>query len=147
VSGRCHRALGRLDRALAQTTHALDLLGVDPVAASVHAEVLIVRVASLMDAGLLDEAVVATSELRALSAQVDSDQVRGQIAWVVGNVAFMTGEVPDGLREHAVAEELFRPEVDLGLWARFRQASARMRLEAGLLDGVDQLVDSAAMAL
>ncbi len=147
VSGRCHRALGHLDRALALTAQALERLAADPVAAPVHAEVLIVRVATLMDAGMFDEAVVATDELRQLSEQVDSDQIRGQIAWVVGNVGFMTGDVTAGLREHALAERLFRPDVDLGLWARFRQASARMRLEAGLLDGVDALVDSAAMAL
>lgn len=147
VVGRCHRALGRLDRALAHTAQALERLAGEPVAPPVQAEVLIVRVATLMDAGQIEEAVTATTELRQLSGQVDSDQLRGQIAWVLGNVGFMTEDVAAGLQAHALAEQLFRPEVDLGLWARFRQASARMRLEVGLLDGVDQLVESAALAL
>lgn len=145
--GRAHRAQGHLELALARTGEALDRMADEPVAAPVRAEVLIVRVAVLMDCGLVDEAVRACDELNRLRDAVDSDQGRGQIAWVVGNVAFLTGEVASGIDEHATAEQLFRPEVDLVLWARFRQASARMRLDAGLVDGVADLVNSAAMAL
>ena len=145
--GRCHRAQGHLDRALSHTIEAIERMTTDTVEAPVQAEVLIVRIATLMDCGLVDEAVLASDELDRLRPGVDSDQGRGQIAWVIGNVAFLTGDVATGIKEHGLAEELFRPEVDLGLWARFRQASARMRLDAGLVDGVSDLVNSAAMAL
>lgn len=144
---RAHRAMGELKAAIDVGSRARALADAHEVEPAVHVEVLNVHVAALMDSGETTEAAAATATLRELRDQVQSPQVRAQVAWVLGNVAFLTGDVTEGLAEHQQAMELFRPEVDLSLWARFRQASARMRLDAGLTDGVAELIDAAAAAL
>lgn len=144
---RAHRAMGELESAITVTSRAHGLAATHEVQAAVHVEVLNVHIAALMDSGQTAAAGESAAELRELRELVESPQIRAQIAWVLGNVAFLTGDVSGGLAEHQEAMRLFRPEVDLSLWARFRQASARMRLDVGLTDGVAELIDAAATAL
>ena len=144
---RAHRAMGELEAAIAVTTRAHALASDNEVQPAAHIEVLNVHIAALMDSGRVEEAAQSTTTLRDLRGLVESPQIRAQVAWVLGNVAFLTGDITGGLAEHQQAMELFRPEVDLSLWARFRQASARMRLDAGLTEGVAALIDAAATAL
>lgn len=144
---RAHRAMGELEAAIGVTTRANGLASAHEVQPAVQVEVLNVHIAALMDSGQVTAAAESTVTLRELRDLVESPQTRAQVAWVLGNVAFLTGDTAGGLAEHEQAMELFRPEVDLSLWARFRQASARMRLDAGLTEGVAELIDAAAAAL
>lgn len=143
---RAHRARGQLERAIQLSGRAVDL-ATDDVPRDVGVEALVVQVACLMDAGRVEDAADAARALADLRDQITSGQVLGQIAWVLGNVAFLTGDVETGRAEHGTALALFRPDVDLPLWARFRQASARLHLDAGLTDDVAPLIDAAALAL
>lgn len=143
---RAHRARGQLERAVQLSARAVELAAGD-VPREVSVEALVVQVACLMDAGRVDEATPVVQQLAEIRDEVTSGQVLGQIAWVLGNVAFLTGDVDTGRAEHATALRLFRPEIDLPLWARFRQASARLHLQAGLAEDVAPLIDAAALAL
>lgn len=143
---RAHRASGQLERAIQLSARAVDLASGD-VPREVGVEALVVQVACLMDAGRVEDATVPVQTLAELREGITAGQVLGQIAWVLGNVAFLTGDVETGRAEHGAALALFRPDVDLALWARFRQASARLHLDAGLVEEVAPLIDAAALAL
>ncbi|MFP3570739.1 hypothetical protein, partial [Paraburkholderia sp. SIMBA_030] len=66
-----------------------------------------------------------------LTDEVDEDTA-GKGYWVIGNVAFLTDHVSEGVRYHDQAAEWLSPSKDVDLWARFNRASAEMRLQAKL---------------
>ena len=52
-------------------------------------------------------------------------QLAGEVAWVIGNVAFMRHDYAEGVKYHERAARLLSPPNDIDLWARFNKASAR----------------------
>ncbi len=72
-----------------------------------------------------------------MSEQVDEDsmsQLAGEVAWVIGNVAFMRHDHREGVHQHERAAKLLSPANDIELWARFNKATATVRLSAGIVE-------------
>jgi tetratricopeptide (TPR) repeat protein len=61
-------------------------------------------------------------------------QLAGEVAWVIGNVAFMRHDYTEGIRHHERAAKLLSPANDIDLWARFNKASAAVRLSSGIVE-------------
>ncbi|MET4592109.1 helix-turn-helix transcriptional regulator [Arthrobacter sp. 754] len=91
-------------------------------------------IAALAESGRLDE---AWRYCQAMNAQVDETsmaQLAGEVAWVIGNVAFMRHDYTEGVKEHERAAKLLSPANDIELWARFNKASAAVRLQSGIVE-------------
>jgi len=91
-------------------------------------------IGALAESGRLDEAWKYCQELL---AQVDEDamsQLAGEVAWVIGNVAFMRHDYVEGVKHHERAAKLLSPANDIELWARFNKASAAVRLSSGIVE-------------
>ena len=91
-------------------------------------------IAALADCGKLDE---AWSECRVLASVISDDvddQLAGKAFWVIGNVAFLSDRVEEGLKYHELAASTFSPAKNLDVWAKFNKASAAMRLAAEVAD-------------
>jgi hypothetical protein len=65
----------------------------------------------------------------------------------MGTAEFFAGEVTAGLEHHRRAKELLDARRDLRLWLRFHRSAASMRLDAGIVEGVPELVRTAALGL
>ncbi|MCQ1947821.1 MULTISPECIES: helix-turn-helix transcriptional regulator [unclassified Arthrobacter] len=92
-------------------------------------------VTALAEAGGLDEAwtYCRTLVLPLLETGVGR-QIEGKARWAVGTVAFRRGDISTGLMHHRTAADLLEPGVDVELWARFNNATAAIRLGAGIHD-------------
>jgi len=128
---------GLLDKAAEDARAAIEL-SVDDADAEVNVTARLALIAALGESGELDEAWTESLNLASLvsagvSAGVD-DQVLGSVYWVIGNAAFLSNRVEDGLRYHELAAGTFSPALNLDVWARFNNASAAMRLAADVAD-------------
>jgi tetratricopeptide (TPR) repeat protein len=93
-----------------------------------------ILIGALAESGRLDE---AWKYCMALYEQVDEhamSQLAGEVAWVIGNVAFMRHDYTEGVRHHERAAKLLSPANDIELWARFNKASAAVRLSSGIVE-------------
>jgi transcriptional regulator with XRE-family HTH domain len=93
-----------------------------------------ILIGALAESGRLDE---AWEFCLALYEQVDEhamSQLAGEVAWVIGNVAFMRHDYAEGVKHHERAAKLLSPANDIELWARFNKASAAVRLSAGIVE-------------
>ena len=91
-------------------------------------------IAALGESGRLDEAWTESLNLAGvISSEVD-EQLLGNVYWAIGNAAFLSSRVDEGLRFHDLAAGTFSPARNLEVWARFNNASAAMRLAADLAD-------------
>ncbi|MDQ0148002.1 helix-turn-helix domain-containing protein [Pseudarthrobacter niigatensis] len=93
-----------------------------------------ILIGALAESGRLDE---AWKYCQALLEQVDEhsmSQLAGEVAWVVGNVAFMRHDYTEGVKHHERAARLLSPANDIELWARFNKASAAVRLSSGIVE-------------
>jgi len=91
-------------------------------------------IAALAESGRLDE---AWKYCQIMSSQVDENsmsQLAGEVAWVIGNVAFIRHDYTEGVKHHERAAKLLSPANDIELWARFNKASATVRLTAGIVE-------------
>ena len=140
------RASDRLGWAVAHGARAVEASSEAPPI--ILAEALMALVGAMSEAGHpLIEIRPALDRLAELSPRLNSDHSRGTIAWTMGTAAFFGGEVEEGLRQHSLAKQLLDPRRDLRLWLRFHSMAARWRLNAGILDGVDDLVKTASLGL
>ncbi|WP_198671579.1 helix-turn-helix domain-containing protein [Desertihabitans aurantiacus] len=146
VAARSARAGGDLSAALERAQRATQLLDRLP-STDLRAETLAVLIGALMEVDELEQARTVADQLAGVVDDVRSDQVRGLALWIVGNMDFLTGRVEDGLRRHAQAAELLHPQADLRLWGRFRKASAVVRLQNRMTEGVGALLAQAGDAL
>jgi transcriptional regulator with XRE-family HTH domain len=91
-------------------------------------------IGALAESGRLDD---AWTYCLAMNDQVDEHsmaQLAGEVAWVIGNVAFMRHDYPEGIKHHERAAKLLSPANDIELWARFNKASAAVRLSSGIVE-------------
>ena len=125
---------GQLDIAAAEARAATELLQ-DEADMEVNVTAGLALISALGDSGKLDEAWAESVNLaNGISVEVD-EQLLGKAYWVIGNVAFLCGKVPEGLYYHELAADTFSPTRNLDVWAKFNKASAAMRLAADVSDG------------
>jgi len=85
--------------------------------------------------------------LQVLAPRLTSAHSKGMIAWTMGTAAFMAGDIETGLRQYEHAGSLLDPRRDLRLWLRYHRSAARVRLDAGIVEGVPRLVEAASVGL
>ena len=146
LGSRASRASGRLVESLSSATEAVSSAFLSG-SATRKANALREQIAAFAELGRNSEAASAAEELSAIRADLVEAQVIGLVAWTLGNVAFLGGDVEAGIREHAIAADTLRPESDLRLWARFHKASAAMRISAGCEIEVEHYLDLAGQGL
>jgi tetratricopeptide (TPR) repeat protein len=124
---------GLLEKA-AEEARAATKLSADDADAEINVTARLALIAALGESGELDEAWTESLNLaNAVSDEVD-DQLLGNAYWVIGNAAFLSNRVDEGLRYHELAAGTFSPARNLEVWARFNSASAAMRLAADVAD-------------
>lgn len=140
------RASDRLGWAIAYGARAVEAASAAPPI--ILSEALMALVSAMSEAGHAGvESRPYLNRLAELSPRLTSDHSRGMIAWTMGTAAFYAGEVADGLEYHGRAKELLDARRDLRLWLRFHRSAASMRLDAGIVEGVPELVHTAALGL
>ncbi|MEW1948749.1 helix-turn-helix transcriptional regulator [Pseudarthrobacter sp902506025] len=125
---------GQLSAAVDQAMEAMKLAEQLPKSSTIITGALRALIGALAESGRLDQ---AWSYCQTLVAQVDENsmsQLAGEVAWVVGNVAFMRHDYAEGVKHHERAARLLSPANDIELWARFNKASAAVRLSSGIVE-------------
>jgi len=141
-----HRASDHLGWAVAYGARAVEAASSAPPI--ILAEALMALVSAMTEAGTsLDETRPSLGRLEDLSTRLTSDHSRGMIAWTMGTAYFFGGEIAEGLRHHERARGLLDARRDLRLWLRFHSSAAHWRLNASILDGVEDLVKTASLGL
>lgn len=141
-----HRAADHLGWAVAYGAQAVEASeSLPPIIA---AEALMALVSAMSEAGHSPvESARYLRRLEDLSPQLTSDHSKGMIAWAVGTAEFAAGEVMAGIAHHQRARSLLDARRDLRLWSRFHRSAASCLLGAGIIDGVPELVRTAALGL
>lgn len=141
-----HRASDHLGWAVAFGARAVEAASAAPPI--ILAEALMALVSSMTEAGhSYSESLPYLSRLNELAPRLNSNHSRGIIAWTRGTAAFMAGQPEVGQREYEQAQELLDAKRDLRMWLRFHSIAARWRLNAGVLDGVEDLLATASLGL
>lgn len=126
---------GDLSEAVEHSRVAFGLAQGRQLGAGILLEACGVLVATLTESGSLDEAWgYCQAFLLPLIETLGETPDAAKGLWTVGNVAFWRGDSPTGLRYHTKAAKLLTPGSDVALWASFNNASAALRLQAGLHD-------------
>ncbi|MGX1159574.1 helix-turn-helix protein [Arthrobacter sp. SLBN-100] len=129
----CH-GQGQLAVAVQHGLEAVELSAKLPRNSTVLIGAHRILIGALAESGRLDE---AWKYCMALYEQVDEhamSQLAGEVAWVIGNVAFMRHDYAEGVKHHERAAKLLSPANDIELWARFNKASAAVRLSSGIVE-------------
>jgi transcriptional regulator with XRE-family HTH domain len=125
---------GQLSAAVDEAMEAMRLSEQLPRSSTIITGALRTLIGALAESGRLEQ---AWSYCQTLVAQVDENsmsQLAGEVAWVVGNVAFMRHDYAEGVKHHERAARLLSPANDIELWARFNKASAAVRLSSGIVE-------------
>ncbi|MCU1516636.1 MAG: transcriptional regulator, family [Pseudarthrobacter sp.] len=91
-------------------------------------------IGALAESGRLDEAWQFCQDMNDQVDEHSMSQLAGEVAWVIGNVAFMRHDYPEGIKYHERAAKMLSPANDIELWARFNKASAAVRLSSGIVE-------------
>jgi pentatricopeptide repeat protein len=91
-------------------------------------------IGALAESGRLDEAWKYCQDMNDHVDEHSMSQLAGEVAWVIGNVAFMRHDYPEGIKYHERAAKMLSPANDIELWARFNKASAAVRLSSGIVE-------------
>lgn len=141
-----NRASDRLGWAVAFGARAVEAASAAPPI--ILSEALMALVSSMTEAGhSFAESRPYLNRLAALAPRLTSDHSRGTIAWTLGTAYFFGNDIEDGLRHHDLAKRLLDPRRDLRLWLRFNSSAAHWRLNAGIIDGVEDLIQTASLGL
>ena len=97
-----------------------------------RAEVYQGIIACLVEADQIDEAWALHNQLSATLEHVEDTLLAGQGFWTLGNLAFATDQVDEGVAYHQLATDRLQQVNDIHMWARFNNASADVQLEAGV---------------
>ncbi|HSO16442.1 MAG TPA: helix-turn-helix domain-containing protein [Arthrobacter sp.] len=129
----CH-GQGQLAVAVGHAQEAVRLCAELPKGSTLIIGALRALIGALAESGRLDE---AWEYCQAMNEQMDDHsmtQLAGEVAWVIGNVAFMRHDYTEGIKYHERAAQLLSPANDIDLWARFNKASAAVRLSSGIVE-------------
>ncbi|HYH76097.1 MAG TPA: helix-turn-helix transcriptional regulator [Arthrobacter sp.] len=91
-------------------------------------------IGALAESGRLDEAWKFCQDMNDHVDEHSMSQLAGEVAWVIGNVAFMRHDYAEGIKHHERAARMLSPANDIELWARFNKASAAVRLSSGIVE-------------
>jgi transcriptional regulator with XRE-family HTH domain len=141
------RADGYLESALDHAYQAMDDAASLPATAPSWVHAHLVMISALAELGHLDDTSLIAKDLRAVHDELGDTHLSGLVAWALGNLAFMHGDVGSGRAYHEQAAATLRPNADLRAWGRLHKASATMRLGAGVGQDVAELLESARFAL
>jgi transcriptional regulator with XRE-family HTH domain len=129
--------LQRRGQLSAAVDHAMDAVKLSvqlPQDSTVRIGAHRILIGALAESGRLDEAWKYCQDLLAQVDDNSMSQLAGEVAWVVGNVAFMRHDYTEGVKHHERAAKLLSPANDIELWARFNKASAAVRLSSGIVE-------------
>ena len=129
----CH-GQGQLTAAVEHAQQAVELCAQLPKGSTLIIGALRALIGALAESGRLDEAWKYCQEMNAQMDEHSMSQLAGEVAWVIGNVAFMRHDYPEGIKHHERAAKLLSPANDIDLWARFNKASAAVRLSSGIVE-------------
>lgn len=125
---------GQLNAAVDHAQEAINLCAQMPKGSTLMTGALRSVIGALAESGRLDEAWTYCQALDEQSNEQHISQLAGEVAWVIGNVAFMRHDYAEGTRHHERAAQLLSPANDLELWARYNKASAAVRLSSGIVE-------------
>lgn len=129
----CH-GQGQLTVAVEHAQAAVQLCAELPKGSTLIIGALRALIGALAESGRLEEAWQYCQEMNAQMDDHSMTQLAGEVAWVIGNVAFMRHDYPEGIMYHEKAAKLLSPANDIDLWARFNKASAAVRLSSGIVE-------------
>lgn len=142
LSATAHRVGDELPMALVHAGQAVVLAAEAPPI--VMADALMCLISAALEAG---RPTAETDRLRTrledVSLQVESAHARGVIYWALGTAAFRSDHVAKGLELHDLALELLSPRRDLRMWLRLNRSAANCRLDAGITEGVREMLEVA----
>lgn len=142
LSATAHRVGDELPMALVHAGQAVELAENAPPI--VLADALMCLVSAALESGRpTAESDRLCRRLQDVSLHVESGHARGVIYWALGTASFKSGNVSKGLELHEAAMELLSPRRDLRMWLRLNRSAATCRLDAGIVDGVAQLLEAA----
>ncbi|MCC9205462.1 hypothetical protein [Arthrobacter sp. zg-Y769] len=93
-----------------------------------------VLVAALAEEGDTEGAWEEAMNLATMVSSEASPRVKGIACWAIGNAAFVSARIEEGLKYHRRAAEDLASVSDVRNWAQFNKASAHFRLAAGLVE-------------
>ncbi|MBD1543323.1 helix-turn-helix transcriptional regulator [Arthrobacter sp. IA7] len=129
----CH-GQGQLGAAVEHAEKAVELCAQLPKGSTLIIGALRALIGALAESGRLDEAWKYCEDMNEQMDEHSMSQLAGEVAWVIGNVAFMRHDYPEGIKHHERAAKLLSPANDIELWARFNKASAAVRLSSGIVE-------------
>ncbi|WP_395399042.1 helix-turn-helix domain-containing protein [Arthrobacter sp. UC242_113] len=129
----CH-GQGQLGAAVEHAEKAVELCAQLPKGSTLIIGALRALIGALAESGRLDEAWKYCQDMNEQMDERSMSQLAGEVAWVIGNVAFMRHDYPEGIKHHERAAKLLSPANDIELWARFNKASAAVRLSSGIVE-------------
>jgi pentatricopeptide repeat protein len=129
----CH-GQGQLAAAVEHAQKAVELCAQLPKGSTLIIGALRALIGALAESGRLDEAWKYCQDMNEQMDEHSMSQLAGEVAWVIGNVAFMRHDYPEGIKHHERAAKLLSPANDIELWARFNKASAAVRLSSGIVE-------------
>lgn len=142
LSATAHRVGDELPMALVHAGQAVELAQDAPPI--VLADALMCLISAALEAGRpTAESDRLCRRLEDVSLHVESGHARGVIYWALGTASFKSGNVTKGLDLHESAMELLSPRRDLRMWLRLNRSAATCRLDVGITDGVQELLEVA----
>ncbi|MFT3834460.1 MAG: helix-turn-helix transcriptional regulator [Micropruina sp.] len=142
LSATAHRVGDELPMALVHAGQAVVLAAEAP--AIVMADALMCLISAALEAGRpTAETDRLRNRLEEVSLQIESAHARGVVYWALGTAAFKSDHVAKGLELHDLALELLSPRRDLRMWLRLNRSAANCRLDAGIVEGVRELLEVA----
>jgi transcriptional regulator with XRE-family HTH domain len=129
----CH-GRGELSVAVGHAEEAVRLCAQLPKGSTLIIGALRALIGALAESGRLDEAWQYCQDMNAQMDNHSMTQLAGEVAWVIGNVAFMRHDYAEGIKYHERAAQMLSPANDIDLWARFNKASAAVRLSSGIVE-------------
>ena len=142
LSATAHRVGDELPMALVHAGQAVELAKEAPPI--VLADALMCLISAALESGRpTAESDRLCRWLEDVSLHVESGHARGVIYWALGTASFKSGNVTKGLELHDLAMELLSPRRDLRMWLRLNRSAATCRLDVGITDDVQELLDVA----
>lgn len=146
LSATAHRVGDELPMALVHAGQAVELAQQAPPI--VLADALMCLISAALESGRpTAESDRLCRRLEDVSLHVESGHARGVIHWALGTAAFKSGNVSKGMELHESAMDLLSPRRDLRMWLRLNRSTATCRLDAGITDGVNDMLEAARSGL